>query len=782
MFEGFPYTNFHELNLDWIIKIAKDFLDQYTHIQEIITTGEESITDKTNAGLDQLQEKADTLSGLLDDWYTTHSEDIATELADALDSIQSTLTQAINTFASAAEEKAETTIASIPDDYSTLSANFTNLLNAIYGLVPADVLDYCARVSTTVDGLTISWSGNTAHITGQAEHATGKNMFSSASELPQWLIPGETYRVEMQGTWVLFQIYDYSGGNATLLLSTTSNTYWTCPDNITGVIIRWRVETTSHVIDEYITPALILIPSFNSMYRGIISSITYPNGDLNDITTCGVYTVDCANIQNAPLSSGVGFMEVIGNPPLLLQRFTFTTGLAYQRYINLNARTYSDWHGIVLVDPLYRASTITTGNLNSIITTQYLFISSPNTIDNLPEAGAGFLFVYHMTTTGIVFQDYYTYSGMHHYARQKTGSTWSSWVRIGGSGEGASIINNYTITTTPTITTDTNNWLQAIDNESTQESDATDMTGAIMSMLTSTGYCKLSEGTFYVSGNIDLPDGAMIEGCGKNTIVRLLSSVTTGYVFKPIHNNSIKNLRISGGINNPSFLEPTRRNGIYFVADRGAGNTIMVQHSTIENVWIENFNGSGIYCYRSGGGIREGLLCNNIMIDYCHYGINIAYYSEYHKFNNMVIANCDIACWNGGGNNTFNSCSFHGNTGFVIDNSNNTLTNEGHGSCVNCVFNHIGNNAGNAIEIINNPVTFQFVGCQNWYGKIIVRNSKGIMFSGCSFGGHPNITVSNNTIVLFAEGMFYQMPTINNEGSGNIVMRNCFYTATGEEL
>ena len=39
MFEQFPYTNFHELNMDWIVKIAKDFLDQYTHIQETITTG-----------------------------------------------------------------------------------------------------------------------------------------------------------------------------------------------------------------------------------------------------------------------------------------------------------------------------------------------------------------------------------------------------------------------------------------------------------------------------------------------------------------------------------------------------------------------------------------------------------------------------------------------------------------------------------------------------------------------------------------------------------------------
>ena len=49
--EGFPYTNFHDLNMDWIIKIAKDFLDQYTHIQETITNGENSLTTLTTEGL-----------------------------------------------------------------------------------------------------------------------------------------------------------------------------------------------------------------------------------------------------------------------------------------------------------------------------------------------------------------------------------------------------------------------------------------------------------------------------------------------------------------------------------------------------------------------------------------------------------------------------------------------------------------------------------------------------------------------------------------------------------
>ena len=46
MFEQFPYADMQQLNLDWIIKIAKDFLDQYTQIQQTITQGLEDLEAK----------------------------------------------------------------------------------------------------------------------------------------------------------------------------------------------------------------------------------------------------------------------------------------------------------------------------------------------------------------------------------------------------------------------------------------------------------------------------------------------------------------------------------------------------------------------------------------------------------------------------------------------------------------------------------------------------------------------------------------------------------------
>ena len=45
-----PYSNFHGMNLDWVIQIAKDFLDQYTSIQQVITEGEESLENHCGPG------------------------------------------------------------------------------------------------------------------------------------------------------------------------------------------------------------------------------------------------------------------------------------------------------------------------------------------------------------------------------------------------------------------------------------------------------------------------------------------------------------------------------------------------------------------------------------------------------------------------------------------------------------------------------------------------------------------------------------------------------------
>ena len=82
--ENFPYSNYHNLNMDWIIKVIKDFLEQYNEIQTLIDNGKADITALTETELAELQATAEELTGLLNQWYQTHSEDIANELALAV--------------------------------------------------------------------------------------------------------------------------------------------------------------------------------------------------------------------------------------------------------------------------------------------------------------------------------------------------------------------------------------------------------------------------------------------------------------------------------------------------------------------------------------------------------------------------------------------------------------------------------------------------------------------------------------------------------------------------
>ena len=178
--ENFPYSNFHDLNTDWLIKIAKDFLDQYTHLQETIETG-----------LNDLQEKADTLESLLQEWYDTHSEDIADQLANALTDLNNWYTthqnyldqtlidneQALDTFA---EAKLAQTLASIPSDYTALSDKVAN-----------NIIDLSSIETITTGGVTFTKHGETSiSATGTAVRNILLNVASQVTGLEEVIIKG----------------------------------------------------------------------------------------------------------------------------------------------------------------------------------------------------------------------------------------------------------------------------------------------------------------------------------------------------------------------------------------------------------------------------------------------------------------------------------------------------------------------------------------------------------------------------------------------------------------
>ena len=219
--EGFPYSNFHDLNMDWIIKIAKDFLDQYTHIQEIIEQGKLDIQELTTSGLDQLQDKADELENLLDEWYETHSNDIATQLTNALDTLATTLTNAVNSFNTSADLKADQTIASIPEDYTALVNEVTALKNLISTSVYNSFTD--TNSSGTSYGYFSFWQGHTYKVENNTSGAINMYTTSSAESsgvvidtIGEGIPAGQSVTFTATGDAPAYKIYKANSGNVVI--------------------------------------------------------------------------------------------------------------------------------------------------------------------------------------------------------------------------------------------------------------------------------------------------------------------------------------------------------------------------------------------------------------------------------------------------------------------------------------------------------------------------------------------------------------------------------------
>ena len=110
--ENFPYSNFHDLNMDWIISIVKDFLDKNANIEELINTGIENIGSTTEESVETLENTtSDSITAL-----ENKETNILTELETELDN-------AMSAFNTNATTRAQQALSTIPSDYSDFYNN-----------------------------------------------------------------------------------------------------------------------------------------------------------------------------------------------------------------------------------------------------------------------------------------------------------------------------------------------------------------------------------------------------------------------------------------------------------------------------------------------------------------------------------------------------------------------------------------------------------------------------------------------------------------------------------
>lgn len=786
--EGFPYTNFHELNMDWIVKIAKDFLDQYTHIQEVI-----------DQGLTDLQTKYETLDGLLNAWYEEHSEDIANQLADALQDLNEwytlhqnyldeTLESNVNTFTGLAQNIGQEVIDSIPDDYTALSNGvdvlrdqliYSNAVNVFAGAV--------TRTSGTAHGVVYTWTGNNCHITGTPDGASVNTLIADKTPIPSNLIPGNTYYLDMHSdnTEASLRITFYNSSNTSLGASYyRDNAKITVP----ATASKWLVQL--YCGPTIVTPADVTVNGLNTNLtnKEIQTATIKPEGvlanntDLNSVKTPGCWVLQSGNTYtHTPLSADVGGLlfvykgndSVIGQ--MVLQIGGYPNDGVYFRHGTGSPSTFTSW--VILNNNFISRSYIPAeSDFNDLTREGVYFFNSGVTYVNCPFTieNGGHLIVFPSAIDGSIMQLCTTYSIS---GRNKTkvrislGGTFPSmWSDMGGNSYNNTYItehydNTYYITTNPTITTDTNNYLAST-------GDTTDRTGAIQTLLNNTKICHLGPGDFYVTG-VEVPNFGMLIGSGNNTRIILASSISDGYAVKLKNYGCVKDVRIVGSTTDITPSSVGDRQGILFEGTADAeSDPVTYFHSSVINCYITDFTGGGITCYNTGLAPGSNLEVSDCVILRCGVGINIAYFSEFHRVSNVCCQNCLYGLIDNGGNNNFVNCDFSGNgTGILIDNSTNQSRNNGHGSFVGCTVNHSGNNEGTAIQILGLQNGEIFDSMQIFYGAIDIDSSNAVRFIGANIGSSVPIEVTNSTVITFDHCNFKDASSSPLTQSNNTVLK-----------
>ena len=349
MFEGFPYTNFHELNLDWIIKIAKDFLDQYTHIQETITEGEQQLTNK-----------ATELTALLDAWYSEHSQDIADELTAAVAELATVLQEKENAFVSFVEETTESVIESIPEDYTTLANTVNDIADNTVNLLKTN--------KTTPFGVNIIFTP-VGHGIFSANGSSSATRIDYISD--DIVLEAGTYRAGFYLTSghapINLQVRDFTGGSESgaLLQTSTSGTFTL--EQETPVRVRFQRSSSSITVNNVLLYPMLTkendwplgFVSFLTAYDSIAREYAFYNYDngivyktnsstnLNDFTEPGLYILDTATeydnapVQNVPRTLFV--YKIMGGTYTVQMLLVPTEALFQTRQLSGSGPSWTTW-------------------------------------------------------------------------------------------------------------------------------------------------------------------------------------------------------------------------------------------------------------------------------------------------------------------------------------------------------------------------------------------------------------------------------------------------------
>ena len=303
IYNKYPYTDFHELNLDWFLDefnklnnafdlVKADVLDMQSAIDEFRTWFETlDVSDEINAKINSM-----IASGEFQAIVESRLDPIVrTE-------INAQIPELVNNWMNANITDDPTTV--IDASLSTRGAAAEAFATGLYAKTLADnnCFDYlvlCDHTDTTSHGVSCTFnSDGSASLDGTATGSNAMfNLFFDQNALPTWAVPGKTYYgFCTQQNDVIFEVYTYLNGvfqNEWRFNSVSEPFPFTIPSDANGMLIRLRVlqgTTVNRTVKIHINSGLTneqlsAAAGDNIQYKGI-----YPNSDsLDDVSETGLY-------------------------------------------------------------------------------------------------------------------------------------------------------------------------------------------------------------------------------------------------------------------------------------------------------------------------------------------------------------------------------------------------------------------------------------------------------------------------------------------------------------
>ena len=316
----------------------------------------------------------------------------------------------------------------------------------------------------------------------------------------------------------------------------------------------------------------------------------------------------------------------------------------------------------------------------------------------------------------------------------------------------------------------TDNVLDPVDTETETETEKTDRSTEIVAMLNAFGECKLSKGVFYTAGNFHMPNGSMLTGSGHDTVLKLLASTVSGSTVLMGASCTVKGLTVKGADSTKTnAASEGTRNGIEWTGETQ-------EAGVVDNCWILNFDGSGIYLHDTTQKTYRNLSIANCYIFGNYVGVDIRQNSEFNKIANCTIVYSAIGYRNRGGNNDLANSGIDANKiGILID--ADAGSNNGHGTITGCSINHSNSNTGYGI-IIKDTGRMLVSNCNLYYSKLKLDTTNGNVISGCGFGTSAAWEVTGGECSIFigcmVRGWDSENTPVTITNNSTVQILNCY--------